>query len=424
MPVTGTWILRGMLVCAMVALTAASACGSVRSAWRPARPGPAVTPGRTVTPAKTPAPGGSAAALAFPSPLAGWAAVTVPPGADGVPPATAELLATTDGGRSWRAQWSGPGVTGPLVAVDRSHAFLAVLNRQGCAPGVPGCATTLLATINGRTWAAVWHTAGVVSSVSLGSPLTGLAAVTPWPCPGAGGLPPGKCLSMLLQTSDGGRHWSPVLHTSGPLDAVAGTGHRWWAVQSQPGVVAGNGRPGPAIPGLWVWAGTGNGRSWRRQAQVARFSGLGLDTKAALVATPSGELWLSLVDIDSCAMHGCGTAGLWRSPDNGMTWAENTPRSHQRFHQSAGCGLASVTVAGDPTGTIYASSGQPTATCLPPGATLAQWTPGGWQPRSVWAERSAIAMSWPSPTVGYASFDGTVARTSDSGQHWTRAWPA
>lgn len=153
---TGTWILRGMLVCAMVALTAASACGSVRSAWRPARPGPAVTPGRTVTPAKTPAPGGSAAALAFPSPLAGWAAVTVPPGADGVPPATAELLATTDGGRSWRAQW----------------------------------------------------------------------------------------------------------------------------------------------------------------------------------------------------------------------------------------------------------------------------TPGGWQPRSVWAERSAIAMSWPSPTVGYASFDGTVARTSDSGQHWTRAWPA
>lgn len=312
-------------------------------------------------------------------------------------------------------------MTGPLVAVDRSHAFLAVLNNLNCAPGVPGCATTLLATMDGgRTWAAVWHTAGVVSSVSFGSPLTGLAAVTPRPCPGAAGLPPGKCPSMLLQTMDGGRLWSPVLHTSGPLDAVTDSGHRWWAVQSQPGVAASNGGPGMAAPGLWVWGGTANGRNWRRQAQVARFSVLGLNTKAALVATATGELWLSLVNIDSCAMHGCATAGLWRSPDNGMTWDEDTPR----FHLSAGCGLDGISVAGDPTGTVCASSEQPTATCRPPGTTLAQWTPGGWKPRSTWAEQPAGAMSWPTPAVGYASFGGTVARTSDGGQHWTRAWPA
>ena len=59
---------------------------------------------------------------------------------------------------------------------------------------------------------------------------------------------------------------------------------------------------------------------------------IGPRTIASLIVH-SAKLVLKYADLDSCAMHGCGTAATWESTDDGRH-REQLPRSHAGL----GCG--------------------------------------------------------------------------------------
>jgi photosystem II stability/assembly factor-like uncharacterized protein len=132
-------------------------------------------------------------AIAFADASHGWAA------GDG------RILATSDGGRTWTRQYTGPAV---LYQVDFTN------DSDGWAVGV---GTLLRTTDGGVTWTALREPCQAIDTVSFVSPAVGYAVAG-----GAGGtLVPGSLTgtysgSRLLGTTDGGATWQQL--TGAPAD--------------------------------------------------------------------------------------------------------------------------------------------------------------------------------------------------------------
>jgi photosystem II stability/assembly factor-like uncharacterized protein len=126
------------------------------------------------------------AAVEFVSPAQGWVA-----GAAGI-------LATSDGGASWAADYRGADKLYQVDFTDAGH---------GWAVGTTG----LLATGDGgRTWTALPEPCGLVDSVHFVSAVRGYAVVGAAGVTLDAGTPTASNGGRLEETSDGGRSWSAV----------------------------------------------------------------------------------------------------------------------------------------------------------------------------------------------------------------------
>ena len=74
---------------------------------------------------------------------------------------------------------------------------------------------------------------------------------------------------------------------------------------------------------LVVWESHDGGISWAERGKIEEpaLAFLSPRAEAQLWVGRQGQLWLSMVDPESCAMHGCGTVGVWYSDSGGRTWA-------------------------------------------------------------------------------------------------------
>jgi len=128
-------------------------------------------------------------------------------------------------------------------------------------------------------------------------------------------------------------------------------------------------RKGPAQEHLFVSRldvlASNGGRHWRWAGTVPlppESPAVGPRTTANLVVH-GATLLLNYADLDSCAMHGCGTAGSWESTDGGKHWAQ-LPYSQAG---QTGCGpTLDNPAAFSPAGVLYQAAGVPLAACSRP----------------------------------------------------------
>lgn len=365
-----------------------------------------------------------ASSVLFATPDDGWLALTTTSYLGGG--ARAEVLATDDGGERWVSEWEGRGYAGRMVAAGASHAVVAVYPSGTCVPGEQSskrCTAELFDLDElgkgGANRAGMFD--GQLLSTAWSSSTTGVAAVVPRSCPAELPPPPepvAPCPGELFRTVDGGEQWAEVERTSYPLVAVAEDGRRWWAVEARLGFF----RFPSERPQLVVWGSTDGGAAWARRGDVEDQAGLAYLTErivADLVAGAGGGLWLSLVDFDSCAMHGCGVAGIWSSDDGGARWS---PAPAVRT--GTGCGSGEVPIAPSPAGGIYQAVESPLAACGPPAGILEKWDGHGWRPVHTWDLDAVDVISWPGPSTGFVLVGDALARTTDGGRSWSQVWPA
>ena len=364
--------------------------------------------------------------LAFPTPQVGWLAVTGSP-VSGEEPTRTEVLRTNDSGVHWRTQSSGTGAPAQFVAIGVKQALLVLQPNTTCAGGSPSrCAARQLATDlistsdGGRSWKRIWASSAQLSAISFAGGGLGLGVIERKPCPeeSSGSKAP-NCPGDLVRTVDGGRQWSTVLRTPGPLLAVAHEGARtWWAVQSVP---SWGDKPARPMGRLVVWESHDGGNSWAERGKIEgpALAFLSPRAEAQLLVGRQGQLWLGMVDAESCAMHGCGAVGVWHSSTGGSMWAIAPAVDRQ-----GGCGPSSnLPLAVSPGGVAYAATGANLAACAPPAGTLARWDGGRWQTVHTWSFAAVTAVSWPSAGAGYVLAGGALARSVDDGRTWSQAWP-
>lgn len=337
------------------------------------------------------------------------------------------VLSTGDGGTSWSEQWEAVGTPGQLVGAGPEHAFLTV-GSNTCLGLVGGyCPARLLslASAPGASARLVGPRSSAVTSMAWAGRAMGVESVARATCQDLWTSPPPSrpsCPSSLELTTDGGAVFRPVLHTGAMVLAVAAERpSRWWAV-TDTWYRAGNPKDHVFASRLDVLTSNG-GRHWHRVGIVPLPSGspaIGPRTTASLVVH-GATLVLNYADLDSCAMHGCGTAATWESTDGGRQWAQ-LPYSHAGL---PGCGPTLDNPATfSPAGVLYQAGGVPLAACSPPGSWLSTWHRKSWVHVASWLGGGLASISWPGKKRGYVVVNGAVARTSDSGRSWVQVWPA
>lgn len=352
-------------------------------------------------------------AVAFPSPDQGWAGGRQC--APGQAPTSCPGLieATTDGGRSWSVVYRGPRPIVALDFVDATHGFALAGNQCSGIRGV--CAQVLLSTDDGgASWSTSYRAgpSSTLAAVDFTGPEHGWLALRG--CP-ALDLQPSGCPGQILASADGGASWSVAASTAGPVLALAGAGSTGWAV-AESSTRHGSGVPVDVLTTTGV---AGSGAGWHLLSRVPAGYSFDAGTVAALDFSDAAHGWLSVLAPSSCAMHGCGVEGLWRTTDGGSTWAEVSPPTRR------GCGGFGVVFALAPGGDLYATQGVNLATCDPPETTLftrASGT-GTWTALYDWSHAAALSMAWPRPEEGWAAAGPALLHTTDGGRAWTQAVP-
>ena len=364
--------------------------------------------------------------MAFPTAADGWvlAARNSSPG----PASGSEILTTRNAGSSWSCQWRGALTPVQVLAVDPEHAWMLAWRGSGCGDmaAFARCASVVLGTRNGSNWSMLGRLSEGVTQLAFASPELGLAAARARTCREPRGLPPARCAGQVLRTTDGGRHWQAVLRTADPIVAVSAAHGTFWAVETRLGAGANFGHQ----PGLTVLVSHDGGRSWRVEGNIDLWLA-GLRQRVNVLAGPRGSLWLSVFELDGCAMHGCSPDDLWQSKNGGRTWTLSDPVDRADGVPGAGCGVSGQIAIALQAGSAWAADGPPQATCERPAATLfhlAASSPRssarGWVAVHRWASFWPGALAWPSRSTGYALGFSGLARSTDAGRSWTQVLPA
>lgn len=213
----------------MAAGVLAGACGSVSS-------------GKQTSPARASAVrlAGSAVPLpqfvggAFPEREAGWLAAA----GSASSTAQAQVWHTADAGVSWHLQWQGPGRIVSISATDAAHAWALI----SCplSSREPGCRSELIATTDGgRSWQPVSPLPSSANHVQFPSVSLGIATADT-SCPTA--FTSSRCAAQVLVSHDGGLDWTRVLASSNPVFATASATGQLWAGEVVPGIGGKTGR--------------------------------------------------------------------------------------------------------------------------------------------------------------------------------------
>ena len=347
--------------------------------------------------------------LAFPDALHGWALGEPAANAVGSGPASAGIWHSATGGATWQEQWQGAGHALSVTATDAGHAWALITCPS--ASSKASCRRNLTETTDGgRDWRVVAVMPHDVNQIQFVTDSFGIAT-------GDGCLAEPsatRCPGQILVTRDGGARWTRVLAAASPVFAAASNTGQLWAAET----AAGTG--GELSAAVTFLTSTDGGHSWQQTGQSAAGPPLTPEVQIHLAAGRSGQLWASLFDPGSCAMHGCGTAELLQSEDGGRTWSTVNLSSGE-----LGCGWSSITFSAAPDGSVMAAAGVNGAACSPPLGMLYGYGPSGWRELPSWALTSVASIAAVSRTVAYAiTGEGVIARTSDSGQHWTQLLPA
>ncbi len=351
-------------------------------------------------------------ALAFPTRTAGWLL-----GATGLPdtsPDRTEVWHTATAGAAWQVQWEGSGAPLSISAPDPGHAW--ALLTCPADTGKPSCGRELIGTADGgRNWRRIATLPGAVNEIEFVSADLGIAIGDS--CLADGSL--ASCPGNVLISRDGGTTWTSVLRSANPVFATASPAGQLWAAQIHPGLGL---KGGPQGPNVTFLTSVNGGTSWQRLGQLAGIGPLTTRAQVTLAATAGGLAWATVFDMNSCAMHGCGVADLFRSADGGTTWTQDFLVNAL---QSGGCGSDSMILSVAPDRSAWAATGRNGGACSTPFGLMFRYSGTGWQQLRPWQLAGIGALAAVSHDVAYALSDqGALARTDDGGQQWTQLLPA
>jgi photosystem II stability/assembly factor-like uncharacterized protein len=144
------------------------------------------------------------------------------------------VLATTDGGRTWTAQYTGPAKIDEVDFTDASHGWAVGTN------------ALLRTTDGGASWTALSEPCEPIESVHFVTPNLGYAVAGGGQVWLSGGVPAAVGGGELLATTDGGASWTPVTGAPAQVQTACFSGQ-------EDGYL---GTPGK------VWHTTDGGKSW------------------------------------------------------------------------------------------------------------------------------------------------------------------
>ncbi len=307
------------------------------------------------------------------------------------------ILATTDGGLHFAAQYRGPLDLTGIQALNANDAVAYSRN------------AILITKNGGRAWSEVRQSGLALIQADFTSPTTGFAVR------GARNSFGGS----LFRTPDGGRVWRPVHGVSG-VTAVTFSG---------PSV-------GWASDGNTVYRTIDGGAVWTKSARLP-----GLRSYAHLQATSAHRVWMQLVGGSGMSQTSysilASTDGVHFKPILGVSTAGAGPAPGGATHAARGPGSSPGPFVAVNDRVAYA-----TGECEACGAgtiTLAKTTDGGlhWTPYppipDVPGLPSAVgasqAMSFPSAANGWlignvVGISNRLYHTADGGRSWSQAYPA
>lgn len=176
------------------------------------------------------------------------------------------VLATSDSGKSWTPQYTGPATLDQVDFTDGQHGWAV------------GTSTLLRTTNGGATWTTAQDPCGAIRSVHFVTPDRGYAVFGGSQLRIDGGLPAPAAGGQLLTTTDGGQHWQPVagappqaqtacftsqsagfLGTPGKVWSTSDGGQHWSLAFTEPAATA---AAHPAAADTTLVECAGNGDAW------------------------------------------------------------------------------------------------------------------------------------------------------------------
>ena len=226
--VTRSWpaaALSGLALLAAGCGTASSAHQGAGAALTPARPAAA-----SASPAAAPSCPRAAAATVYTAsgaqgPVQALDAVQFVSASQGWVAGAGRVLATSDGGRTWTTQYTGPAKIDAVDFTDAQHGWAVGTN------------ALLRTTDGGATWTALSEPCAAIESVHFVTPDVGYAVAGGGQVWLSGGVPAAVGSGKLLATTNGGSTWTPVAGApaqvqtacfSGQDDGFLGTPGKVW----------------------------------------------------------------------------------------------------------------------------------------------------------------------------------------------------
>lgn len=323
---------------------------------------------------------------------------------------TGFVARTTNGGATWRGDALG-GFTATAVAISRDGRVWVWLQDLGCSTG-DTCTSRLATAAAGLAFRTVLTTREAPDGILAQSGGRALVALNA--CP-RNASSTAQCLGRLAATTNAGRTWHSVWRGTDWIGGLASGSGVVWAF-----AVHGLTNGGIRVAALRSASLAGPFHARGTVADIPYAGGVAYGLSASAAVAAAGPVWLALSDTLSCAMHGCGVSGLYRSVDGGRSW-----RAVAWPGAAGGCVMPAplVTAWGD---RVLATMTRNLAACPPPGAVFVGAQAGSEQATVVSTLAFGPVHALGGLTTGrvWAVTTEGLLVSSDGGRHWQPLWPA